>query len=111
MDAKTEHGPEPRILTELYSTIKMQSAASLTHVFFVSTIVRMSVPLTEILLPPRCEICDLGTVRIGKLPPVGLRPLVYVYKCCACNQITSVEPGRQEDTSRRRALSIPQLQR
>ena len=35
MDAKTEHGPEPRILTEFYSTIKMQSAASLTHVFFV----------------------------------------------------------------------------
>ena len=35
MDAKTGHGPEPRILTEFYSTIKMQSAASLTHVFFV----------------------------------------------------------------------------
>ena len=71
-----------------------------------SAIVHMSVPLTENLLPPRCEICDIGTVRIGKLPPIGLRPLVYVYKCDACNQITSVEPGRQEDDSRRRVTAI-----
>jgi hypothetical protein len=34
-----------------------------------------------------------------------LRPLVYVYKCDACNQITSVEPERQEETIRRRAVS------
>jgi hypothetical protein len=71
----------------------------------------MSVPLTEILLPPHCEICDIGTVRIGKLPRVGLRPLVYVYKCCTCNQITSIEPERLEDPSRPRAMSIRQIQR
>jgi len=68
--------------------------------------VHMSVPLTESVLPPRCEICGVGTVRIGKLPRVGLRPLVYVYKCDACNQITSVEPERLEDTSRRRLVPI-----
>jgi hypothetical protein len=28
-----------------------------------------------------------------------LRPLVYVYKCDACNQITSVEPDRLEESA------------
>jgi len=54
----------------------------------------MSVPHSEICLPPRCESCGVGTVRIGKLPRIGLRPLVYVYKCDACNKITSIEPER-----------------
>jgi len=65
----------------------------------------MSVPDSETALPPRCEICGIGTVRIGKLPQIGLRPLVYVYKCDACNQITSVEPERQEEAIRRRSAS------
>jgi hypothetical protein len=65
----------------------------------------MSVPLLEAAPTPRCEICGVGTVRIGKLPRIGLRPLVYVYKCDACNQITSVEPERQEEAIRRRAVS------
>jgi hypothetical protein len=34
-----------------------------------------------------------------------LRPLVYVYKCDACNLITSVEPERQEEAVRRRLAS------
>jgi hypothetical protein len=97
---------EPRILTEDNFTIKMQSAASFIDVFFGFDEVHMSVPLPESVLPPRCEICGVGTVRIGKLPRVGLRPLVYVYKCDACNQITSVEPERLEDTSRRRLIPI-----
>ena len=59
----------------------------------------MPLPPSETGLPPRCEICGIGTVRIGKLPRIGLRPLVYVYKCDACNQITSVEPERQEETT------------
>ena len=50
-------------------------------------------------------MCGVGTVRIGKLPRIGLRPLVYVYKCDACNQITSVEPERQEEAARRRPES------
>jgi hypothetical protein len=66
----------------------------------------MSLPLSETALPPRCEMCGIGTVRIGKLPRIGLRPLVYVYKCDACNQITAVEPERQEETFRRRAVSM-----
>ena len=52
---------------------------------------------SEAGLPPRCESCGVGTVRIGKLPRIGLRPLVYVYKCNACNRITSVEPERQDE--------------
>jgi len=65
----------------------------------------MPVPHSESALPPRCEICGIGTVRIGKLPRIGLRPLVYVYKCDACNQITSVEPDRLEESVRRRPAS------
>ena len=56
----------------------------------------MPVQPSEAGLPPRCESCGAGTARLGKLPPIGLRPLVYVYKCDACNQITSIEPGRQD---------------
>jgi len=86
-----------------FSTNKMQSTANLADVFLCcSAIVHMSVPHSETALPPRCEICGTGTVRIGKLPRIGLRPLVYVYKCDACNQITSVEPERQEEAIRRR---------
>jgi hypothetical protein len=62
----------------------------------------MSVPHSEAALPPRCEACGVGTVRIGKLPRIGLRPLVYVYKCDVCNQITSVEQDRLEEAPRRR---------
>jgi hypothetical protein len=65
----------------------------------------MSVPHPETTLPPRCEICGIGAVRIGKLPRIGLRPLVYVYKCNPCNQIMSVEPERQEEAIRHRAAS------
>ena len=63
----------------------------------------MSVPHSEAALPPRCEACGVGTVRIGKLPRIGLRPLVYVYKCDACNRITSVEQDRLEEAPQRRA--------
>ena len=63
----------------------------------------MSVPHSETAPPPRCEACGVGTVRIGKLPRIGLRPLVYVYKCDACNKITSVEQDRLEEAPRRPA--------
>jgi hypothetical protein len=56
----------------------------------------MPAPPLDTCLPPRCAICGVGTARIGKLPRIGLRPLVYVYKCDACNQITSIEPERQD---------------
>ena len=59
----------------------------------------MPVQLSEAGLPPRCEGCGAGTARLGKLPRIGLRPLVYVYKCDACNQIVSIEPERQESPS------------
>lgn len=89
----------------------MQSNVSFTDASLWSMIVHMSVPLIESALSPCCESCGVGTVRIGKLPRVGLRPLVYVYKCDACNQITSVEPDRQDDASRRRVISIRQPRR
>lgn len=56
----------------------------------------MPVPPSKNDLPPRCEICGVGTARIGKLPRIGARPLLYVYKCDTCNQITSIEPERQD---------------
>ena len=66
----------------------------------------MPAPPSEIGLPPRCETCGLGTAQIGKLPRIGLRPLVYVYKCDACNQITSIEPERQDSPT-----IAPQIQK
>ncbi|ANW03365.1 hypothetical protein LMTR13_27745 [Bradyrhizobium icense] len=73
----------------------------------------MPAPDSETGLPPRCEICGVGTVRIGKLPRIGLRPLVYVYKCDACNQITSIEPERREkrDSSSLKVTRRPQSYR
>ncbi|MDI1261958.1 MAG: hypothetical protein PS018_01705 [bacterium] len=68
----------------------------------------MPVPHPEILLPPRCELCGGATTRIGKLPRIGLRPLVYVYKCGSCNRVTSVEPERQ---SRDRTVARPRSAR
>jgi hypothetical protein len=56
----------------------------------------MSVSHPESGLPPLCGICGTDTVRIGKLPRVGLRPLVVVYKCVACNLIASIEPDCRE---------------
>jgi hypothetical protein len=46
---------------------------------------------------PRCEACGLVTSTIGKLPRIGLRPLLYVYKCDTCQQIMSVQPEQQDD--------------
>ena len=57
----------------------------------------MPQPIEENARSPRCETCGRDTARLGKLPRVGLRPLVHVYKCDACHQITSVEPGRLDD--------------
>jgi hypothetical protein len=50
----------------------------------------------EIGLSPRCESCGRPTSRLGKLPRIGLRPLVHVYKCEPCNYIMSIEPDQQD---------------
>jgi hypothetical protein len=52
----------------------------------------MPVSHSQTHLPPRCDICGGDTARIGKLPRIGVRPLVHVYKCEPCNHIMSVEP-------------------
>jgi hypothetical protein len=62
---------------------------------------------SEAGLPPRCESCGAGTARLGKLPPIGLRPLLYVYKCSSCNQITSVEPERHDSPTISPTLTPP----
>ncbi len=62
---------------------------------------------SEAGLPPRCESCGTGTARLGKLPPIGLRPLLYVYKCSACNQITSIEPERHDSPTISPTLAPP----
>ena len=64
---------------------------------------------SEAGLPPRCESCGAGTARLGKLPPIGLRPLLYVYKCSACNQITSVEPERHASPAISPSLTPPMV--
>jgi hypothetical protein len=69
----------------------------------------MPVQPSEAGLPPRCESCGAGTARLGKLPPIGLRPLVYVYKCSACNQITSIEPERQDSPALSPSVSPPMV--
>lgn len=64
---------------------------------------------SEAGLPPRCESCGAGTAKLGKLPPIGLRPLLYVYKCSACNQITSVEPERHDSPILSPTLTPPMV--
>jgi len=64
---------------------------------------------SEAGLPPRCESCGAGTARLGKLPPIGLRPLLYVYKCGACNQITSIEPERLDSPTLSPPLAPPMV--
>ena len=69
----------------------------------------MPVQPSEAALPPHCESCGAGTARHGKLPPIGLRPLVYVYKCSACNQITSIEPERLDSPTLSPTVAAPMV--
>jgi hypothetical protein len=78
MDAKSGHGPEPRILTEFYSTIKMQSAASLTRVFFVfndSPYVRTAYrsPLAAALRDLRSRHGPNWKITANRIAPARLR--------------------------------------
>ena len=78
----------------------MQSTAIVAaESFLLQRCFSMSAPPSDTCLPPRCEICGVGTATVGKLPRIGLRPLLYVYKCDACNQITSIEPERQDEAA------------
>ena len=44
--------------------------------------------------PPICEECGRPMLWLGQLPKIGLRPLVYVYKCVTCREIVTVEPTK-----------------
>ena len=82
--------------------IMMQSVTILAGMFSVASVSDSRIMprlFTEKGPSPRCETCGRATAQLGKLPQVGLRPLVYVYKCGACNQIMSVEPEQQQGTA------------
>jgi hypothetical protein len=106
---RLERANDVRNLTASNSIIKMQSAVNLAAAFsLASAIAAMSVPHSEILLPPCCELCGGATASLGKLPPIGARPLVYVYKCKPCNRISSVESRPQCRDPRQRSARQPQ---
>ena len=40
---------------------------------------------------PGCKHCGGVTVALGKLPPVGLKRLIKVFRCTDCNQVSWTE--------------------
>jgi hypothetical protein len=61
-------------------------------------------------LPP-CETCGRATVRVGKLPRIGLHPLIYVYKCDQCRQIIQRSGGAVSMIGRLDAVSRDAVRR
>ena len=90
--------------------ITMQSAAMIADETFVaSAIVRHA--RTASRSRPASALRELrrGPGEAGKLPPIGLRPLVYVYKCGGCNQIISIEPERHDSPTISPTVTPPML--
>jgi hypothetical protein len=42
--------------------------------------------------PPACKKCGRDLAKVGKLPPIGTRPLLHVYKCADCREVVTVPP-------------------
>jgi DNA-directed RNA polymerase subunit RPC12/RpoP len=42
--------------------------------------------------PPACKKCGRDMAKIGKLPPIGVRPLLHVYKCADCREVITIRP-------------------
>jgi hypothetical protein len=40
--------------------------------------------------PPACKKCGRDMAKVGKLPPIGTRPLLHVYKCAGCREVVTV---------------------
>ncbi len=38
-----------------------------------------------------CKHCDGVMEPIGKLPAIGLKPLIRVFRCRGCNRVSSTE--------------------
>jgi hypothetical protein len=36
-----------------------------------------------------CDGCDKPMIYLGKLPQVGRKPAVFVFRCFGCNRVTS----------------------
>lgn len=41
---------------------------------------------------PQCEKCGSSMAVVGKLPKIGLRPLLQIYKCTPCRSVVAVSP-------------------
>jgi hypothetical protein len=35
-----------------------------------------------------CKHCEGALESVGKLPAIGLKPLIKVFRCCGCNRIS-----------------------
>jgi len=42
--------------------------------------------------PPACKKCGRDMAKVGKLPSIGMRPLLHVYKCADCREVVTVRP-------------------
>jgi hypothetical protein len=51
--------------------------------------VKLRFNITE---PPICKLCAQPMMRVAAMRQMGLHPLVFVYKCEACNDVRWVEP-------------------
>jgi hypothetical protein len=47
-------------------------------------------------VPPLNCPCGTPATALGKLPEIGLHPLIYVYWCKPCSEIIEIAPGRCE---------------
>jgi hypothetical protein len=60
---------------------------------FSHGMLRASMERPENAAPPACKKCGHDMAKVGKLPPIGTRPLLHVYKCADCRKVVSVPPA------------------
>lgn len=41
---------------------------------------------------PYCEKCGSSMAAVGKLPEIGFRPSLQIYKCTPCRSVVAVSP-------------------
>jgi hypothetical protein len=79
-NSSTEHVP----LMEPVVSRRMPDATAMAGCFGMERFVNAA--------PPACKKCGRDMARVGKLPSIGTRPLLHVYKCAECRQIVTVRP-------------------
>ncbi len=80
------------VLATLQITLATHTRAGDMFDVLLSSLATTSFPAD--IEPPFCPKCGQFTVSIGKLPEMGLHPLVYVYKCHQCREINVIYPKR-----------------